>query len=83
MMRNRGILNSILSDMLLPTIPAMLQEHEIKEDYYDMPLKVDALNGIEVMMGAKTTEEDREIVERMLNGIPEYHIVESKLDAVK
>ena len=79
MMKNRGIINSILNDMLLPAIPTMLQGYEMKECYYDMPMKADALNGIEVMMGPKTIEEDRKTVERILNGIPEYHIIESKL----
>ena len=58
----------------------MIDGYKIEKTYYDMPLRADALNGIEVMMGARTTGNDRKAIEKMLKGIPEHQIINSKLD---
>jgi hypothetical protein len=44
----------------------MMSNHKVSTDYVDMPLKKHALDDIEVMMGPKTTSEDKSKVRQIL-----------------
>lgn len=63
----------------------MMINHQIKLEYYDMPLKKDALDDIEVTMGPMTSDEDKAKVRRILYPCPinrffsNRRIIESKL----
>lgn len=47
-------------------ITLLMSNHKVKLDNVDMPLKKSALDDIEVMMGPRTTSEDKSKVRQIL-----------------
>lgn len=65
----------------IEVIPALLRSFDEKfiigTKYIDMPIKQDALDRIEILLGPHTTEGDRAIVESLLHDYPNSHIENS------
>ncbi len=76
---SKGVVNNFLSNMAELVGPSIAKGYELKELYIDLPLKKDIFDGIEVMMGPKTSDEDKKQVEEMLKGIPNYQLCDSSL----
>lgn len=53
------------------------RSYPLKTQYFDLPIREEALSDIHVMMGPLTTEADRCIVEALLKDIPNAQIEES------
>lgn len=62
---NSHSVNDILSAMDTVT-SLLLRNHQIALEYYDMPLKKDVLNNIEITMGPNTTDDDKAKVRRII-----------------
>lgn len=56
----------------------LFSNHQINLEYYDMPLKKDALDSIEVMMGPATSDDDRDKVKRILFPCPISRIISKR-----
>jgi hypothetical protein len=58
-------------------LKSILENYQIEEKSILVPLKQDAINGIEVMMGPLCTDADRIIVESLLRDCQNSNICES------
>lgn len=57
--------------------PSLMSNKSIKTEYIDIPLRVDALQNIEIMMGPQTSEGERIIVESLLHECKKARISDS------
>lgn len=76
---NKGVVSNFLCDMADLIGPSIAKEYKLKETFIDMPLKKGVFDGIEVIMGPQTSDEDKKRVEEMLKDYANYHLYDSTL----
>lgn len=62
----------------MATIPKSLaQNYKVHTEYVDLPIRLDALNNIEIMLGPTTSLADKIIVEALLRDFSNTKIIDS------
>ena len=70
------IFNSLMH--IMATIPKSLaQNYKVHTEYVDLPIRLDALNNIEIMLGPTTSLADKIIVEALLRDFSNTKIIDS------